>query len=123
MAGGRLWAGRPPLQTARNPRGLARKSWLSWARRSRQPPASEYQPWRGARHGECVVGCSCYACCVVLLDLDLLDEEDPFEIEGQAAHLFKHALLGITDICEMWVSAPLFYPAGESLARTYREDR
>jgi hypothetical protein len=100
---------------------------------------------------------------VVLLDLDLLDEEDPFEIDGQAAHLFKHPRLGVADLREMWVSDPLFYPAkppahwlmvaevagtvlvaplapprsgdprrcrpigcyraGESLARTYREDR
>ena len=55
--------------------------------------------------------CSRYACHVVLLDLDQLDDDDPFEIEGQAAHLFKHPRLGIADLREMWVSAPLFYPA------------
>jgi hypothetical protein len=32
------------------------------------------------------------------LDLDLLDDEDPFEIDAQAAHLFKHPRLGIEDI-------------------------
>lgn len=29
-------------------------------------------------------------------DLDLLDEEDPFEIDAQAAHLFKHPHLEST---------------------------
>ncbi|MCV7198653.1 hypothetical protein [Mycobacterium angelicum] len=28
-------------------------------------------------------------------DLDLLDEDDPFEIDAQAAHLFKHPRLGM----------------------------
>lgn len=46
-----------------------------------------------------------------LLDLDLLDDDDPFEIDDQAAHLFKHAALGIDDIIEVWQSDPVFYPA------------
>jgi hypothetical protein len=46
-----------------------------------------------------------------LFDLDLLDDEDPFEIDEQAAHLFKHAELGIEDIYEVWQSDPIFYPA------------
>ena len=29
---------------------------------------------------------------------DLLDEQDPFEIDAQAAHLFKHPYLGIDDV-------------------------
>lgn len=41
-----------------------------------------------------------------LLDLDLLDEEDPFEIDEQAAHLFKHASLGIDDVYDVWRSDP-----------------
>jgi hypothetical protein len=44
-------------------------------------------------------------------ELDLLDEEDPFEVDDQSAHLFKHAPLGIEDIYEVWDSDPLFYPA------------
>jgi hypothetical protein len=44
-------------------------------------------------------------------DLDLLDDDDPFEIDAQAAHLFKHAALGTEDIYEIWSSDPLFYPA------------
>lgn len=44
-------------------------------------------------------------------DLDLLDEEDPFEIDTQAAHLFKHPHIGIDDIDDVWASDPLFYPA------------
>ena len=46
-----------------------------------------------------------------LLDLDQLDDEDPFEIDAQAAHLFKHPRLGIEDIREAWASDPMFYPA------------
>jgi hypothetical protein len=42
--------------------------------------------------------------------LDLLDDEDPFEIDDQAAHLFKHASLGIDDVHDVWRSDPLFYP-------------
>ncbi len=45
------------------------------------------------------------------LKLDLLDDDDPFEIVTQAAHLFKHAPLGIPDIYEVYESDPIFYPA------------
>ncbi|MDQ1499682.1 MAG: hypothetical protein QOI86_3022 [Actinomycetota bacterium] len=45
------------------------------------------------------------------LDLDALDAETPFEIDDQAAHLFKHPHLGIADIDDVWRSDPLFYPA------------
>jgi hypothetical protein len=44
-------------------------------------------------------------------DPDLLEEDDPFEIDAQAAHLFKHAPLGTEDIHDVWSSDPLFYPA------------
>jgi hypothetical protein len=44
-------------------------------------------------------------------DLDQLDDIDPFEIDDQAAHLFKHAPLGTDDVYEIWQSDPLFYPA------------
>jgi hypothetical protein len=44
-------------------------------------------------------------------ELDLLDEDDPFEIDAQAAHLFKHAPYGIEDVYEVWDNDPLFYPA------------
>ena len=43
--------------------------------------------------------------------LDQLDDIDPFEIDDQAAHLFKHAPLGSDDVYEVWQSDPLFYPA------------
>lgn len=46
-----------------------------------------------------------------LFDLDQLDDDEPFEIDRQAAHLFKHAELGIDDIYDVWRSDPLFYPA------------
>lgn len=46
-----------------------------------------------------------------LLDIDLLDEDDPFEIDEQTAHLFKHAELGVDDVREVWQSEPMFYPA------------
>ncbi|MGH9074756.1 MAG: hypothetical protein ACRDZQ_11660 [Acidimicrobiales bacterium] len=44
-------------------------------------------------------------------DLDQLDKDEPFEIDHQAAHLFKHPGLGIADVYEVWESDPLFYPA------------
>jgi hypothetical protein len=44
-------------------------------------------------------------------DVDLLDDQDPFEIDDQAAHLFKHPRLGVEDIYEVWQCDPLFYPA------------
>jgi hypothetical protein len=43
-------------------------------------------------------------------DPGFLDEEDPFEIDSQAAHLFKHQHLGIDDIDDVWASDPLFHP-------------
>ncbi len=46
-----------------------------------------------------------------LFDIDALDGDDPFEIDSQAAHLFKHAPFGIDDVFEVWQSDPLFYPA------------
>lgn len=61
-----------------------------------------------------------------------LDEEDPFDIDSQAAHLFKHPHLGIDDIDDVWASDPLFYPAkppahwlmvAKALAAQYRKDR
>ena len=45
------------------------------------------------------------------LDLDLLDDDDPFEITSQITHLFKHGLLGVADVFDVWYSDPLFYPA------------
>ena len=46
-----------------------------------------------------------------MFDVDRLDDTDPFEIDRQAAHLFKHDHYGIDDIYEIWISDPLFYPA------------
>jgi hypothetical protein len=46
-----------------------------------------------------------------LFDPDLLDAEDPFEIDTQATHLFKHPHLGLQDVYDVWTSDPLFYPA------------
>ena len=44
-------------------------------------------------------------------DLDALDADQPFEVDDQAAHLFKHDTLGLDDVREVWLSDPLFYPA------------
>ena len=46
-----------------------------------------------------------------LFDPNQLDEIEPFEIDRQAAHLFKHAGFGIPDIYEGFRSDPIFYPA------------
>lgn len=45
-----------------------------------------------------------------VLDPDLLDE-DPFEVDQQAGHLFKHPHLGLQDVHDVWTADPLFYPA------------
>lgn len=44
-------------------------------------------------------------------DVDDLQDDLPFEIDHQAAHLFKHPGLGLEDIGEVWAGNPLFYPA------------
>lgn len=46
-----------------------------------------------------------------LFNLDLLDDEEPFEIDQQVANLFKHPNLGVDDVADVWTSDPLFYPA------------
>ena len=33
---------------------------------------------------------------------DLLDDEWPFEIDHQVSHVFKHPLLGVNDIEDIW---------------------
>lgn len=44
-------------------------------------------------------------------DIERLDDDDPFEIDGQVAHLFKHPRLGVDDIYDVWQSDPIFYRA------------
>ena len=46
-----------------------------------------------------------------MFDVDLLDPDQPFEIDRQAAHLFKHPYLGLDDVLDVWNADPLFYPA------------
>jgi hypothetical protein len=46
-----------------------------------------------------------------MLDLELLDDADPFEVDSQAAHLFKHPHLGLADVRDVWANSPVFYPA------------
>jgi hypothetical protein len=46
-----------------------------------------------------------------MLDLDILDDADPFEVDRQVAHLFKHPHLSLADVHEVWTSDPVFYPA------------
>ena len=44
-------------------------------------------------------------------DLEALDDIESFEVDTQAAHLFKHPHLGMDDVIDAWGSDPLFYPA------------
>ncbi|HLK01485.1 MAG TPA: hypothetical protein VKU39_16485 [Streptosporangiaceae bacterium] len=46
-----------------------------------------------------------------LFDYELLNAEDPFEVDTQIAHLFKHDGLGLQDAYDVWDDTPLFYPA------------
>jgi hypothetical protein len=45
------------------------------------------------------------------LEPELLDPDDPFEIDTQIVHLFKHHGLSPDDIYDVWYGEPLFYPA------------
>lgn len=47
------------------------------------------------------------------LDLEVLDERDPFEIDDDnRPHLVKHGPFDIDDVYDAWAfDAPLFYPA------------
>lgn len=40
-----------------------------------------------------------------------LDPDDPFEVDDQIAHLYKHENLGLEDAREVLDDAPLYYPA------------
>lgn len=44
-------------------------------------------------------------------DLEQLDDLEPFEIDAQAAHLFKHPHLRLEDVMDVWAGSPSFYPA------------
>lgn len=83
-----------------------------------------------------VCGCNTVVGCGHPFDIERLDDEDPFEIDDQAAHLFKHPHLGIDEGCVLVV--PLAppnsadptkcrpigcYEAAAHLADRYREDR
>ncbi len=65
------------------------------------------------------------------LDLDLLDDEDPFEIDDQAAHLFKHLSgrvlvvpIAPSESGEPTTCRPIgCYDAAAHLVDRYREDR
>lgn len=47
----------------------------------------------------------------IRLDPQELDDDNPFEVDSQAAHLFKHPRLGMSDVMDVWAHDPLFYPA------------
>lgn len=46
-----------------------------------------------------------------LLDINLLDEDDPFEMDRQEVHLAKHPGREARDAFDVWESDPVFYPA------------
>lgn len=48
-------------------------------------------------------------------DFDLLDQQDPFEIDEQIVHLFKHAGLGVADVLELWDTIPSSIPPDRRL--------
>ncbi|MEX0698525.1 MAG: hypothetical protein WD354_02225 [Acidimicrobiia bacterium] len=49
----------------------------------------------------------------VRFDPTLLDASEPFEIDTQLSHLFKHAGLSVDDVYDVFFGRPLFYPAKE----------
>jgi hypothetical protein len=42
------------------------------------------------------------------LDPGLLDDDDPFEVDTQLAHLFKHETFGLDDAYDVYASDPVF---------------
>jgi hypothetical protein len=42
-----------------------------------------------------------------------LDETDPFEVDDQLIHLYKHEGMDLCDVYEVWTDNPLFYPGRE----------
>lgn len=46
-----------------------------------------------------------------LLDPDLLDAEEPFEVDDATRRQFNLPHLGIDRVLDIWASGPLFYPA------------
>ena len=49
-------------------------------------------------------------------DPDLLDGDDPFEVDVQLAHLFKHETFGLDDAYDVFASDPLFFEAADDRA-------
>lgn len=46
------------------------------------------------------------------LDYELLDDEDPFELDpANRPHLFSHETFSEDDLYDMWSCDPLFFPA------------
>ena len=43
------------------------------------------------------------------IDIDQLDEDDPFEFDTQIAHLSKHPPFSVDDLYDVWNSNPRFY--------------
>ena len=66
---------------------------------------------RSSTCAQAVFGCNTINAVESPFDLDLLDDDDPFEITDQLPHLFKHSALGVPDIVDVWQSEPFFYPA------------
>jgi hypothetical protein len=46
-------------------------------------------------------------------DVEALDEEDPFEVDDQLIHLYKHNRMDLCDVYEVWADNPVFYPGRE----------
>jgi hypothetical protein len=46
-------------------------------------------------------------------DIEALDEVDPFEVDDQLIHLYKHEGMDLCDVYEVWMDEPLFYPGRE----------
>jgi len=46
-------------------------------------------------------------------DVEALDDIDPFELDDQLLHLYKHQGMDLCDIYEVWTDNPLFYPGRE----------
>ena len=110
---------RLPLNTTPYQEGLWPPKWPAFLHAPASPGWLRHSPWirpgcdRAAEPSPATFCSRLYYTWVVSesLDLDLLDDVEPFEIAEQVAHLFKHPALGVDDVYDVWDSDPLFYPA------------
>lgn len=87
--------------------GQARTAIAACATRGARPSPRDWLP----RVGWNVVGWYTVGGVAQRCDVGLLGDDDEFDVDAEAAHLFKHPRLGVDDVYEVWASDPLSHPS------------